>query len=148
MKHVLLCISLAGCATEFTPAPCALDSDCGTGTVCDMRGGDPVCVRAEDAPIVVGQSAPISGTNQALGTAMKLGIELAFDEQNAAGGIRGRKLQLSFRDDAYQPNLAEAAARSLVDAQVSTSDPPRCPSTMNPGVGQAPVSTTAISRGP
>ncbi|HUS28465.1 MAG TPA: ABC transporter substrate-binding protein [Kofleriaceae bacterium] len=151
MKHVLVLFALsvvAGCATEFTPKPCALDSECGNGAVCEMRGSDPVCVYTDDAPIVVGQSAPISGTNQALGTAMKLGIEIAFDEQNAAGGIRGRKLQLSFRDDAYQPNLAEAAARSLVDAQVSTTEIPKCPSTTNPSPGQAPVSTTAISRGP
>ena len=113
-----------------------------------MRGQDPVCVYADDAPLIIGESAPISGTNQALGTGMKLGIEIAFDEQNTAGGIRGRKLQLSFRDDAYQPNLAETAARALVDAQVSASEVPKCPSTMNPSPGQAPVSTTAMSRGP
>ncbi|HTL31536.1 MAG TPA: ABC transporter substrate-binding protein [Kofleriaceae bacterium] len=150
MKHVLIAFSVAAvsCTTEFTPKQCALDSECGNGTVCEMRGSDPVCVHVEDAPIIVGQSAPISGTNQALGTAMKLGIEIAFDEQNAAGGIRGRKLELSFRDDAYQPNLAESAARSLVDAQVSTTEAPKCPSTMNPSPGQAPVSNTAISRGP
>jgi ABC-type branched-subunit amino acid transport system substrate-binding protein len=151
MKHVLVLVAFsaaAGCATEFTPKPCALDSECGSGAVCEMRGSEPVCVHAEDAPIIVGQSAPISGTNQALGTSMKLGIEIAFDEQNAAGGIRGRKLELSFRDDAYQPNLAESAARSLVDAQVSTTEAPRCPSTTNPSPGQAPVSNTAISRGP
>jgi hypothetical protein len=113
-----------------------------------MRGQEPVCVYSEDAPLIIGQSAPISGTNQALGTGMKLGIELAFAEQNAKGGIRGRMLQLSFRDDAYQPNLAETAARALVDAQVSTSEVPKCPSTMNPSPGQAPVSTTAMARGP
>ncbi|HSD86992.1 MAG TPA: ABC transporter substrate-binding protein [Kofleriaceae bacterium] len=150
MKHWLLWLSVAagGCATEFMPKPCALDSDCGDGNVCELRDNEPVCVRADDSPIVIGQSAPISGTNQALGTGMKLGIELAFDEQNAAGGVRGRKLELAFRDDAYQPNLAEAAARSLVDAQVSTTEVPHCPSTTNPSPGQAPVSTTAISRGP
>lgn len=154
MKHWGLWVAVGtaaisgGCSTDFSPKPCALDSDCGDGTVCEMRGQDPVCVYAEDAPLIIGQSAPISGTNQALGTGMKLGIELAFAEQNAAGGIRGRKLELSFRDDAYQPNLAETAARALVDAQVSTSEAPKCPSTMNPSPGQAPVSTTAMTRGP
>src|SRR5689334_4097249 len=138
---------LTACSTEFDPKQCAIDNDCGSGTVGELRGGVPVCVAAEDAPVLIGLSAPVSGTNQALRTGMKLGIELAFNEQNAAGGIRGRKLELVFRDDAYQPDLAEQAARTLVDAQVSTSDAPKCPSTTNPAPGQTPVSTTAIARG-
>ncbi len=149
MKRWLLWLPLVtACSTEFDPKQCSLDSECGGGAVCELRAGVPVCVTADDATILIGQSAPISGTNQALGTGMKLGIELAFEEQNQAGGIRGRKLELVFRDDAYQPQLAEQAARSLVDAQVSQTDVPRCPSTANPAPGQAPVSTTAISRGP
>jgi ABC-type branched-subunit amino acid transport system substrate-binding protein len=144
----LIVVSAGACATEFSPKLCTIDSDCADGSVCEMREATPVCVAVDDAPLILGQSAPISGTNQALGTAMKLGIELAFDEQNAAGGIRGRKLQLAFRDDAYQPSLAEQAARSLVDAQVSTSEPPRCPSTTLASGGTSPVSSTAITRGP
>ncbi|MBA3460301.1 MAG: ABC transporter substrate-binding protein [Deltaproteobacteria bacterium] len=97
---------------------------------------------------MIGQSAPISGTNQALGTGMKLGIELAFKEKNEAGGVRGRMLKLEFKDDAYQPDLAEAAARSLVDAQ-PVDAAPRCPTTSVPAVaGQTPISTTALARGP
>jgi ABC-type branched-subunit amino acid transport system substrate-binding protein len=149
MKRWLVWLPLlSACSTEFDPKQCSLDSECGGGGVCELRDNVPVCVKPEDAPILIGQSAPVSGTNQALGTGMKLGIDLAFAEQNALGGIRGRKLELVFRDDAYQPQLAEQAARSLVDAQVSQSDVPRCPSTVNPSPGQAPVSTTAISRGP
>src|SRR4051812_30379237 len=102
-----LLLLLVGCSTDFAPKPCAADGDCGSGLVCEIREQEPVCVAAEDAPLIIGQSAPISGTNQALGTQMKLGIDLAFKEKNAAGGIRGRKLQLEFRDDAYQPDLAE-----------------------------------------
>src|SRR5262245_2363557 len=100
-----------GCSTTFEPTTCALDSDCGSGFVCETREAKQVCINAEDAPIVVGQSAPISGSNQALGTGMKLGIELAFKEQNDKGGIRGRQLTLNFRDDSYDPLQAEANAR-------------------------------------
>jgi branched-chain amino acid transport system substrate-binding protein len=139
---------LAGCSTSFTPQPCGTDEECGSGLVCEMRANDPVCVEAEDAPLVVGQSAPISGTNQALGTEMKLGIELAFAEKNDDGGVRGRLLKLQFRDDAYQPALAEQAARALVDAQEMDAAP-RCPTTTKPAVeGQAPVSQKALARGP
>jgi branched-chain amino acid transport system substrate-binding protein len=141
-------IALTACSTSFESQPCATDGDCGGVGVCEIRDQVPVCVDAAEAPLVIGQSAPISGTNQALGTQMKLGIELAFAERNAMGGIRGRQLQLEFRDDAYQPELAEAAARSLVDARAIDAAP-RCPTTTTPAVaGQLPISTTALERGP
>lgn len=143
-----------GCSTTFEPTTCALDTDCGSGFVCENREQKTICVNAEDAPIIVGQSAPISGSNQALGTGMKLGIELAFAEQNAKGGVRGRQLQLKFRDDSYDPLQAEANARVLVDAQTINGSTPKCPNTATPVSNGAvppaniPVSTTAIDRGP
>lgn len=120
--------------------------------MCEFRVTDSLCISAEDASIVVGHSGPITGPNQALGIGVKLGIELAFEEQNGSGGIHGRKLVLDFRDDGYDPPSAEAAARALVDARDSTSQPPKCPSSAIPvadGHGNTtPVSTTALTRGP
>lgn len=153
MRLVFIALIVSGCSTDFAPKPCALDGDCATGDVCEMRDTTPVCVKATDAPINIGQSAPVSGTNQQLGTDMKLGVELALKEQNDAGGIRGRQLVLNFRDDAYDPPTAEAAARAFTDVVVSSSDPPKCPSTMMypepDGHGNTtPISNTALSRGP
>lgn len=139
---------LAGCSTDFVPQTCAVDNDCGAGLVCETQGTANVCVHAADAPLIIGESAPVSGTNQALGTGMKLGIELAFDEQNAMGGVRGRQLQLDFRDDAYQPNLAETNARALTDAQTLDGQSPKCPSSSAMIAGNTPVSMTALQRGP
>ncbi len=144
----LAALVLAGCSTSFTAQQCDLDEDCGQGLVCETRDRKAVCINADDAPLLIGQSAPISGTNQELGTEMKFGIDLAFSQANAAGGIRGRKLKLEFRDDAYQPELAEQAARKLVDVQVSKIAP-RCPTTAKAVVaGQSPISATALERGP
>jgi hypothetical protein len=141
-------LAISGCSSTFTPQLCTLDEDCGDELVCAIRDREPVCVRPEDDPLVIGMSAPISGVNQALGTGMKLGIQLAFDEQNSAGGIRGREVKLEFRDDAYVPASAEANARSLVDARDS-GVAPRCPTTTTPAVaGEAPISATALERGP
>ncbi|HEY5924445.1 MAG TPA: ABC transporter substrate-binding protein [Kofleriaceae bacterium] len=144
----LLLVVAAGCSTDFTPQPCALDSDCGTGLVCESRNEQPVCVHAEDAPLIIGHHSALSGTNQQLGTNMKIGIDLAFKEKNEAGGIRGRQLVLEFRDDAYDPPSAEAAARALVDVQVQDGVEPRCATTFaNPPVAPA-VSQFALKRGP
>jgi ABC-type branched-subunit amino acid transport system substrate-binding protein len=112
-----------------------------------MSGGQPACVSAQSASIHIGMSAPISGPNQELGTDMKLGVTLAFNAQNAAGGIRGRSLVLDFRDDQYEPDLAEQAARSLVDVQ-AIAKPPRCPTTNDPTVSGTPgVSTPRWTAG-
>ncbi|HEU0034239.1 MAG TPA: ABC transporter substrate-binding protein [Kofleriaceae bacterium] len=147
-SSALLLLAIAACSTTFEPQPCGVDGDCNTGFVCELRDAVPVCVEASAAPLVIGESAPVSGPNQALGTGMKLGIELAFEEQNAAGGIRGRELKLEFRDDQYDPMLAEQAARSLVDAQLVQAAP-KCPTTTMPAVpGQDPISSQALERGP
>jgi ABC-type branched-subunit amino acid transport system substrate-binding protein len=93
-------------------------------------------------------SAALSGPSQALGEGMKLGVTLAFDAQNAAGGVRGRPLVLDVRDDAYQPDLAEANTRALLDVQPGTG-PVRCPTTDSSVVsGQPPVSDGPLVSGP
>jgi ABC-type branched-subunit amino acid transport system substrate-binding protein len=140
---------LSGCSSTFTPKACAVDSDCGDGLVCGQEDGQAVCTTPDTTPLHIGMSAPVSGPNQALGTEMKLGILLAFDEQNAAGGIHGRQLVLDFRDDAYQPALAEDNTRALVDAQPGKGTKVKCPTTSTPAVaGDKPVSTTPLDRGP
>jgi branched-chain amino acid transport system substrate-binding protein len=139
---------LAGCSSTFTPKSCAVDADCGDSLVCGQQDGQAVCISPDQTPLHIGMSAPVSGPNQALGTDMKLGIRLAFDEQNAAGGVRGRQLVLDFRDDAYQPALAEKNARELIEAK-AVSGKVKCPTTSTPAVaGDMPVSTTPLDRGP
>ncbi|MEO5731148.1 MAG: ABC transporter substrate-binding protein [Byssovorax sp.] len=140
---------LAGCSSTFTPKTCAVDDDCGgEGLVCGHEGDQAVCVSPDDTPLHIGMSAPVSGPSQALGTEMRRGITLAFDEQNAAGGIRGRKLVLDFLDDAYQPALAEQNTRDLIEVKAAKGTV-KCPTTTTPVVeGQMPVSTTPLDRGP
>lgn len=117
--------------------------------VCAEMSDAPVCVPASDAPLHIGMSAPISGTSKNLGIEMRKGITLAFDEQNRSGGIRGRRLELTFRDDGYNPTDAEAAVRDLLDVKTEMGVMPRCPTTAMPLVaGQTPVSTSALERGP
>ncbi len=64
-----------------------------------------------DSEILFGQSAAFSGPAQELGKNMQLGILAAFQEANEAGGVHGRQVKLTFRDDGYEP---EAAARNTI----------------------------------
>lgn len=64
--------------------------------------------------IVMGQSAPLEGPASALGTGMRDGLLAAFAEANAAGGVKGRKLDLVSRDDGYEPTRAIATTKKLI----------------------------------
>ncbi|MDE0440052.1 MAG: ABC transporter substrate-binding protein [bacterium] len=67
-----------------------------------------------DDRVLFGQSAAFSGPAQALGQAMRMGIEAAFHEQNQAGGVHGRLLELVTMDDRYEPGFAFANTRDLI----------------------------------
>lgn len=68
----------------------------------------------EAAALLFGQSAAFSGPAQELGRDMRLGIEAAFAEANAKGGVRGLRLALRSLDDAYEPERAIDNTRALV----------------------------------
>jgi branched-chain amino acid transport system substrate-binding protein len=59
--------------------------------------------RNDPAPIVFGMSAALTGPAADLGLNMRAGIQAAFDEVNASGGLRGQRLVLDARDDGYEP---------------------------------------------
>ena len=66
--------------------------------------------------VTFGQSACFSGPNQRLGIDYRAGILAAFAERNAAGGVRGRRLELIALDDGYEPEQAAANAERFADA--------------------------------
>jgi branched-chain amino acid transport system substrate-binding protein len=65
--------------------------------------------------IVVGQSAALTGPAAALGTEMRLGAKLYFDQVNAQGGVSGRKIELVSLDDGYEPAKTDANTKRLVN---------------------------------
>ena len=68
-----------------------------------------------DDRVVFGQSAAFSGPAQELGINMRLGIQAAFQEVNQQGGVHGRLLELTTRDDAYEPEAAIVNTQALID---------------------------------
>lgn len=67
-----------------------------------------------DTVIAVGQSAVFSGPVAATGSNYRRGIELYFEQVNKAGGVNGRKLQLTALDDAYDPKRTVENTRLLI----------------------------------
>jgi ABC-type branched-subunit amino acid transport system substrate-binding protein len=70
---------------------------------------------ASDATLYFGVAAPLSGDKAGYGEVWKKGMNLAVDELNAAGGIKGRKLALVFEDTQSDPKQAIPVAQSFVD---------------------------------
>jgi ABC-type branched-subunit amino acid transport system substrate-binding protein len=64
--------------------------------------------------IVVGHISDLSGPIAMLGTPVRDGMLMRFDEANAAGGVHGRRLRLAVEDAGYDPKRGVLAARKLV----------------------------------
>ena len=65
--------------------------------------------------IFLGQSAPLSGPAQLLGTEMKAGAEAYFNFVNQNGGVHRRKIKLISLDDGYEPDRAKANTQKLIE---------------------------------
>ncbi|MCY4611484.1 MAG: ABC transporter substrate-binding protein [Gammaproteobacteria bacterium] len=65
--------------------------------------------------ILFGQSAAFEGPAKELGRSMQAGILAAFKEINDQGGIHGRRLDLKSLNDSYEPGMAIANTRQLVE---------------------------------
>ena len=86
-----------------------------TGAVPGMVPG----VGAQGAMIKIGVPVPLSGGNAKMGNDIVQAATMAVDEQNAKGGVLGRKLEIMSFDDACDAQAAVTAAHKLVDAGVA-----------------------------
>ncbi len=71
----------------------------------------------EPAPVRVGAVLSLSGPGRSYGQGNRMGLTLAAEEINAAGGVRGRPVELIIRDDGNEPRNAMAATLELIQHQ-------------------------------
>lgn len=71
--------------------------------------------KAKTDDIAVGAYLSLSGGQSTFGTDTKDGIELALQQQNAAGGIKGKKVRVLYEDDKSTPQEASNKVRQLID---------------------------------
>ncbi len=69
-------------------------------------------------PLRIGFIGGLSGHVADLGEAGRNGAQIAIEEVNRAGGVKGRRVELIVRDDAQRPEKAIAAANDLIAARV------------------------------
>jgi branched-chain amino acid transport system substrate-binding protein len=81
-------------------------------TMTGCSGGD------SDNPIPIAIVAPITGQYASFGAQMKNGGQMAVADINAAGGVLGKKLDLSTGDDACDPKQAVAVANQMTASDV------------------------------
>jgi branched-chain amino acid transport system substrate-binding protein len=69
---------------------------------------------AEEDTILLGEVGSLTGSEAAFGVSTRNGIELALDEANAIGGVKGKKVAVRVYDDQSKPEEAAAAATRLI----------------------------------
>jgi branched-chain amino acid transport system substrate-binding protein len=69
---------------------------------------------ATGEPVMIGVSGPLTGQNAQYGAQWKKGFDLALEEVNAKGGVKGRPLQYVFEDSQADPRQTVAIAQKFV----------------------------------
>jgi branched-chain amino acid transport system substrate-binding protein len=72
---------------------------------------------AENAPILVGWLAALTGPSSTPAIGFDRGVRFAVDEVNAAGGVGGRKIELIVRDTQGDPTKAVNATQDMISRQ-------------------------------
>jgi branched-chain amino acid transport system substrate-binding protein len=104
MKRIFLSLLvLASVLMSFTA--CVDKSGTGGGGT-TTGGGD---------TIRIGVYGDVTGGTSSFGTSTRNGIQLAFEEINAAGGVNGKRLEMIFEDDQGTPEKAKTVISKLIN---------------------------------
>jgi branched-chain amino acid transport system substrate-binding protein len=76
--------------------------------------GIPMVTHAQSDRIKIGHLTPMTGFLGALGEYASMGIRLAAEEINAAGGVMGRQLEV-LSEDSINPSVASSKAQRMIE---------------------------------
>ncbi|AGC42547.1 receptor family ligand-binding protein [Myxococcus stipitatus DSM 14675] len=125
MLLATLALALAGCEkksaapnpTEPAPAGQAAQAPGNKEGTADPspQGTQPGAVAPTDSDtILIGEVGSLTGSEATFGVSARNGIEMAINEANAAGGVRGKKLALRVYDSQGRPEEGAQAATRLI----------------------------------
>ncbi len=66
-------------------------------------------------PIKIGMSTALTGPYSEFGVMQRNAVDIAVEQFNAKGGIKGRPIQIVLYDDGLVPARAQANVRRLID---------------------------------
>ena len=103
-------LALVGCEKKATaPPPPPAPSG---GTAAAPSGGTP---GVTGDTILLGEVGSLTGSEATFGISTRNAIELAIREVNAAGGVKGKKIEIRVYDNQSKPEEAAQAANRLIN---------------------------------
>jgi branched-chain amino acid transport system substrate-binding protein len=102
-----LTVLAAACEKKAQTAPA---SEAPAGTTAAASGGPP----ADGDTLLLGEIGSLTGSEATFGISAQKGIELALQEVNAAGGVKGKKVAVRVYDSQGKPEEAAQAATRLI----------------------------------
>ncbi len=99
---------LAGCGAGGN------DDDTASGGGDDPSASEGVSIGVTDSAIKIGTHMPLTGVAAPGYSEIPTGAKAYFDFVNAAGGINGRQIEYTFRDDGYNPANTSQIVNQLV----------------------------------
>jgi branched-chain amino acid transport system substrate-binding protein len=109
-------VALAAAASTAGCSKLSGDKDEGKGTGSAAPSGSGATVKQETGPIKIGHYASLTGSEATFGVSTDQGIKLAIEERNAAGGVKGRKVELLTEDTASQAAQGGTAVTKLINS--------------------------------
>ena len=84
---------------------------------CVLLFGFFVCPVFSQDVLKFGIPLPLTGTNAKFGEIEKKSYEIALEEINAKGGIKGKKVMLEFEDSQGKPEISRSIVERLIDVK-------------------------------
>src|SRR6201996_4456995 len=85
-------------------------------TAATVMGPAPGPAMAQDT-IRFGAILPLTGPGAVIGTEQMRGIQFATDKANAAGGVRGHKIEIQYEDNQAKPDQSILSFNKLADLE-------------------------------
>ncbi len=102
-----LAMSFLACEKKSTQTPAG-------GETGQAPSAAPGAAPASDDVIWLGEVGSLTGSEAAFGISTQRGIELALNEVNAAGGVKGKKVMVRVYDNQSKPEEAASAVTRLI----------------------------------
>ncbi len=110
MLLTALALAVVACEKKTQPPPAP-----STGTTpAAAQGTAPATPPAESDTIVIGEVGSLTGSEATFGISARNGIEMALNEANEAGGVKGKKLAVRVYDSQGKPEEAAQAVTRLI----------------------------------